>query len=436
MLGGKTVSAWGRETLSVLGGGFACLFCCLFLAGTPMSAEEHYLVNGKSVSKGVYDAANYVQEANDLIAVGNLDRAAGKLRMAIRCSPELAVAYTNLGIVLARQGKDREALSNLKRSITFPEASSTAYLNLASFYQTSGDLDGAIQTIKQFIQRSADRADLKEYAEETLHLLEKERLKRVSAKQNGIKDQLSDYYFAKPSNITAAHWSELRMPLKVYIDPSTDVPGLDLRYFDILKQAFVDWENVCKKKISFIFVPTPDEADIDCAFTADDERLGNGTENGNTETTARGHLLTRAHILLRSKASVSSFPFTDNTVISTCRHEVGHALGLAWHSPNPGDVMFFSIPLADREQKITTRDANTISKLYAEEVGSIPLWIDYLSKPSTVKNAKPVLGALLLILIFMVIALRIATTNKNASKLRTGNGRAISKTSSKKGRPS
>ena len=55
-------------------------------------------------------------------------------------------------------------------------------------------------------------------------------------------------------------------------------------------------------------------------------------------------------------------------------HEVGHALGMGGHSPNPEDLMYGFVDMAaDRsagKRALTDRDRTTIRKLYEKPIGT------------------------------------------------------------------
>ena len=56
-------------------------------------------------------------------------------------------------------------------------------------------------------------------------------------------------------------------------------------------------------------------------------------------------------------------------IYETVLHEMGHALGLGGHSPDPDDIMYASIRHGGTEG-LSERDRNTLTVLYARPVGS------------------------------------------------------------------
>jgi predicted Zn-dependent protease len=49
-------------------------------------------------------------------------------------------------------------------------------------------------------------------------------------------------------------------------------------------------------------------------------------------------------------------------------HEMGHALGIWGHSPDPGDTMYARV--THETPQLSDRDRNTLRKLYARPIGS------------------------------------------------------------------
>lgn len=162
-------------------------------------------------------------------------------------------------------------------------------------------------------------------------------------------------------------WPAERLPLKVYIEDGSNVPGYQSDFPQILKSAFDAWCRISNGHISWRQVNNPRQADLVCRWTDITKRKGEGVEAGATrmlmETRKGGDVVVRGEISLLT--TVYGRPFSHSDMVKTCLHEVGHSLGLQGHSNVPGDIMY---PSVNRNQVayLTERDANTINRLYSD----------------------------------------------------------------------
>lgn len=361
--------------------GLLLTIACLSQSSAPVFAEYHYQVLGKEVTKNVYDAVLLVNDSITLIKQNAYERALGKLKRAALLAPELPHTYTYMGIIFARQSRNADALKQLTKAIKCKDAPAQSYAVLATFYQTSGDLDKAIDTFKQMNKKFADTPSVTDSSRKILSMLEKERERRKTATGSSKGSTTQADYLQDALQAGFHRWSSRRMPLKVYIRPSVDVEGYLPSYDVLLKEGFYDWSKALNQQVTFTFVDDEDKADIVCHWTNDPEELGDGTEDGETKIRVAGQLITKATLALRAKETDGGFPFSENLVATTCRHEAGHALGLSGHSPDPRDVMFFAIPLADINRPVSSRDKNTMMKIYSKEQSLEFVLLDLILNP-------------------------------------------------------
>lgn len=339
------------------------------------SADEWFEVNGKRVPRNVYDAALLMNDAGKLIRDNCIDRAMGKLKRAAVLAPDMPEVRSNLAVLLARQGKIAEAKTHLLKAVASPNAPETAYLNLATLYQTSGDLDKAIENYEIYVGRTNDKM-----TRSAVDLLRRERDVRNAAGKN----KPSADYLTESNYTTRIRWADSRMPLKVYIEkPPADLEGYKESYTNSLRQSFYDWSKAASNRVRFIFVPNERTADIRCYWTNDPRYLGDGAEAGETRMKSLGHVMASADVYLRAKEESGGFPYTDTAVKATCLHEIGHALGIVGHSLSVSDIMFFSTPFADGERQLSDRDRNTLVRLYSKPMDVNSQVVDFLLNPET-----------------------------------------------------
>jgi predicted Zn-dependent protease len=162
-------------------------------------------------------------------------------------------------------------------------------------------------------------------------------------------------------------WSKRHMPLAVYLarpDPNhfEDPDAL----FDVVRDGIVDWENAAGPGIpSFEFVDDQGDADIPIQWETDLAGawfIGHCVYDIDVMTRRFGV----AHIVVTGKVreGVDADP---DQVYATMLHEVGHALGLGGHSPDPADVMYRHG--TSLQSELTERDRETLRLLYERPSG-------------------------------------------------------------------
>lgn len=177
-------------------------------------------------------------------------------------------------------------------------------------------------------------------------------------------------------------WPKESMPLKVYIADGANVKRYKPQYRDYMIRSFDEWCRASEAKLSWKLVEHEKDANIVCTWVSNKEgfKLHKFSEQGETHLDAppQANKERRIHSATIQICTVNLFgvmKLKDNDVISVCRHEAGHSLGLNGHSPHPGDVMystkfsatiFVPVPVTIcPEMKLTARDKATISRLYA-----------------------------------------------------------------------
>ena len=160
---------------------------------------------------------------------------------------------------------------------------------------------------------------------------------------------------------TLERWPDrLDRPLRVWIDSSDTITGVQAAFPAAVRSAFADW-IAAGIPIRLVYVNSEREANIRVRWT---DRLSKKTGSTTWRTDRFGNLIS-GDITLATHIS-DGFPLDERGMRAIALHEVGHALGLS-HSGDPRDVM---APLV-RVDALSTSDRGTIRLLYSLPAGHV-----------------------------------------------------------------
>ena len=165
------------------------------------------------------------------------------------------------------------------------------------------------------------------------------------------------------SEITLDHWPAL--PVRVYFANDiavTPKDGRPTRVNSVIQTGFNRWSAATGGVVGYHLVTDPAQADITVSVTTVPDPVGL-SETGKTSvrTGAEGGLQL-AMIEIYIWPDITDAELTQG-LLATATHEFGHALGIAGHSSNAGDVMYI-LHQPGQDVALTARDVNTVKTLY------------------------------------------------------------------------
>jgi tetratricopeptide (TPR) repeat protein len=268
-----------------------------------------------------------------------------------------------LGQILIDQNRANESIQYLQESISLNPDKIETYNALFNAYQKTGNLTEALKTGKQIIQRFPKDprcAELKKWISKINP--EQEALSIASASSSDL-----DNYFTEITAADAARWDADIMPIRVYIEPALKLSQWKPEYDSILKKAFESWSAASKNLVSFTFVNNAADAQIKCRWTSKTDDLSGSLEQGVTRSKFQENKLLKVDItILMCLPNQPKIPVSKEIISKTCLHEIGHALGISGHSPNPRDIMYFKEEDDGKVLGLSQRDRKTVQLLYTQ----------------------------------------------------------------------
>jgi len=166
-----------------------------------------------------------------------------------------------------------------------------------------------------------------------------------------------------------------RLPIKVYLAPMPKGVNFKDSYQVMLKDAFAHFQDSLAAgsflpALSFVYTDKAEEATITCRFTDNEKEMHFAQEGGVTE------LVMDSDGIMKAKITIL-VPRRDCYIKKVALHEIGHALGIAGHSPDQRDVMYFSVQpdlnVDPKEVKLSARDIDTLKAIYSQSEKPSPI---------------------------------------------------------------
>lgn len=165
-------------------------------------------------------------------------------------------------------------------------------------------------------------------------------------------------------------WQAREMPLRVHLPLPPDGLFPDPEVIQTsVRDGVTDWTDVAAPGLpSFTFVDDPRDADIHVVWSEQPSGDWFVAFCAPNVDVMQRKLMRPTHVLVTGRWQDGQLADLHD-IHAVMLHEVGHALGLLGHSPDPADIMY---PRAPRTAgaTITARDRETLRKLYEKPVGT------------------------------------------------------------------
>jgi predicted Zn-dependent protease len=157
-------------------------------------------------------------------------------------------------------------------------------------------------------------------------------------------------------------WSEF--PVTVFVEPATDATnGRAQVWVEAVEGAIAEWNQYLPLQI----IPTAEAADIQIWRRNPPLRNQDGALRARSAEARFQVWIDDQHDppILRHRFTISLRPGQSaDHLQAAARHELGHALGIWGHSPNPDDALYYS--QVRQPPAISPRDINTLRRIYQQ----------------------------------------------------------------------
>lgn len=294
------------------------------------------------------------------------------LHKAATLWPQSAAIHYNLGFCLHECGEYDAAIKEFQAALQIDPKMSDCVINIANCYQMQGRAKEAVGWFEAYLKRNPGNVETQEIRG-MIRSLKQYELEQVVSDPQG-----HDYFDCVSDSGRPRRWPLNRLPLKIYIsngrtEDGQVVPGFKEEFNYLLLNALNDWVKASQNRLSYRLVTDASQADIWCTWTNDPSFLheaGNKVEQGAAHVTSAllpdgSRLIENVHVVILLITRETKKPLTTDEMRMTCLHELGHALGLAGHSTNNRDVMFFS-EAPSVWPALTKRDKATMFRIYQD----------------------------------------------------------------------
>lgn len=267
--------------------------------------------------------------------------------------------WLNVGTCHLHTGEYKATISDVQRSIKLGGLHSAQCITMSGAYEGLGDPNKALAWLDLACKIEPQQAD------NTYILAKMKVLRDPMGSPTGRPDD-PDYVAGL---VSIEKWHLADFPIKVFVRENFQMPEFYGQFEPLVKASLDDWCKATDNLVKYKFVNDVKSANFIFDYTDRRDMVSREHDpgiDGNSENRVRmedcsidGSSIT---VLVKEAPGAPTYrkPYMIKKVLL---HEIGHALGLHGHSPNPQDVMF---PAATLEpfSTLSKRDITTMRRIY------------------------------------------------------------------------
>lgn len=316
---------------------------------SPVSAQENHAA---MFQKYQADGIKFLQAHDYANALKNF-------AAATREHSDSWQTWLNIGVCHLRIGDYNATISDLQKSIKLGGLHLAQCITMSGAYEGLGDPQKALSWLDLACKVEPQQADNP----------------AIQAKMAALRDPMGTPT-GKPDApdylgglVSIQKWHVADFPIKVFVRKNIQLPGFYEQFDQMVQDALNQWCKATDNVVKYKLVNDKESANVVFDYTERREQVSPEHDPGiagNAENRVRfdDHSIDFSNITVLVKDTPGAPSYQKPYMITKILlHEIGHALGLHGHSPNPEDVMFSAATPAPFAT-LSKRDINTIRVVY------------------------------------------------------------------------
>jgi predicted Zn-dependent protease len=298
----------------------------------------------------------------DYAARGQVEPALDAYRKALQINPKFMEAYNNMAHLLEKVQRFKEAIQvyerALKQAPAIPpgqksEPMALMHRNLAIVYERIGAIEPSLEQYRQYLKLSTQPDP------SITRVVQEYRRQR----EEGTRSPHYADMAREGSNGQTVLWDKKLNPIPVFIQMEED----QLIFLQAVKEALQSWQQASAGRLQFQEVGYPVQALITIKLQEgplSHPYLNVGLARFDVADPDSQNNPKNLRVSVTVNTGERNLPISLEDRLAQVKrltlHEIGHAVGIWGHSPDPGDVMY-SRPIAST---LSARDVETLRTLY------------------------------------------------------------------------